>query len=105
MDSRKPSDLSFTNLVDLESFSRANLVETYLQVEYMKKHKILPNYTLEDSLESYAKLFVIIDESEIGLVWTKYSHNRKSWASNKLPNKFEELTASEWLYLYLKNVD
>lgn len=105
LDPRKPSELSFTNLVDLESFSRANLVETYLQVEYMKKHKILPNYSLEDSLKSYAKLFVIIDESEIGLVWNKYSHNRKSWASNNLPNKFEELTASEWLYLYFKKFD
>lgn len=102
LDPRKPSELSFTNLVDLESFSRANLVETYLQVAYMKKHNILPNYTLDDSMNSYATLFAIIDESEIGLVWTKYSHNRKSWASNNFPNKFEELTASEWLYFYLK---
>jgi hypothetical protein len=100
LDSRTQVDFRNIDLADIVSFSKANLVESYLQVNYMLRCGFEPKYTLEDSLRMYSDLFIIIDESEIGLTWTKYSHNKKSWASNRLPNKFEELSASEWLYLY-----
>lgn len=99
-DSRTSKDLQGTDLSNLEEFSRANLVETYLQINYMKKRGWIPTYTLEDSLKVYGELFVVIDEREIGLIWNKYSRNSKYWASNRIPNKFEELTVGEWLYLY-----
>jgi hypothetical protein len=100
LDMRTPEDLQNINLSDWEQYGKANLVETYLQVNYMKRLGIEPTYTHEHSLKMYGLLFVIIDESEIGLVWNKYSSNSHPWTSSNVPNKFEELKFSEWLYHY-----
>jgi hypothetical protein len=84
-------------------FAKYNVCEVYLTTLFLKKNGVDINWTLDDSLEKYAKHFCIINQETLDLYWGKYTSLEYRWKEyGNETNYFEELTFNDWLLLYQK---
>ena len=84
-------------------FAKFNVCEVYLTTLFLKRIGVEINWTLDDSLEKFAKHFCIINQETLDLYWGKYTsieHRWKEYGNNI--NYFEELTFNDWLLLNQK---
>lgn len=76
--------------------------EIYFTSEYLSKIGHDCKWTLQDSWQTYARYFCVVDSVCVGLYWPKYSHIINRWRNFFGQNpSLEELTFKEWLSLYL----
>ncbi len=88
----------------LHGFCKATPCEIYFTTRYLARLGHTCQFTLEDSWETYARYFCVIDADSVGFYWPKYSNAVRRWRSffHPLPGhrELEELTFKEWLLLY-----
>lgn len=76
--------------------------EIYFTSEYLAKIGHDCKWTLQDSWQTYARYFCVVDSVCVGLYWPKYSHIVNRWRNFFGQNQsLEELTFKEWFNLYV----
>jgi hypothetical protein len=90
----------------LEDEAKKRISEVYLNTNYFTfRNKKSPNYSFEESLEFFAKSFVVADADSIGHRWLKYTNLSNRWRVPIFPNKFYELTHTDWVGIQSRTDD
>ncbi len=79
------------------------ICETKLVLNFLKKIGRKTKWTFEDSLQSYANHFCVVDQEDLDLYWYKYarlSEKKHFYSYEKISKKYE-LSFKEWINLYM----
>jgi hypothetical protein len=79
--------------------SENSLCEIFLTRNYLASVGYLFEDSLPGSLKALADIFIIVDPSQIGLIWTKYGFEAGIRDSLPENSPFLELTQNRWLQL------
>lgn len=83
-------------------FTDARVCEVYLVTEFLKTIGHIPEMTIKDSWNVFAKYFCVIDQISLDLYWYKYSrHDEHRRFEYKNILSSQPMTFSEWLNIYM----
>ena len=92
--------------LNLEAEAKKRVAEVYLNTNYFTfRNKKTPNYSFEESLEFFAKSFVVADADSLGHRWLKNTNLSNRWRAPKFPSKFYQLTHTDWVGIQKKTED
>jgi hypothetical protein len=92
--------------LNLEAEAKKRVAEVYLNTNYFTfRNKKTPNYSFEESLEFFAKSFVVADADSLGHRWLKNTNLSNRWRAPIFPNKFYQLTHTDWIGIQEKTDD
>ena len=92
--------------LNLEAEAKKRVAEVYLNTNYfIFRNKKTPNYSFEESLEFFAKSFVVADADSLGHRWLKNTNLSNRWRAPIFPNKFYQLTHTDWIGIQEKTDD
>jgi hypothetical protein len=77
----------------------AEVCEVYVCTDYLRRLGFELDFTLKQNLTFFRDLFIILDSSQVDLIWNKYTYNDDRWAVQDFPNKSQEWNLALWLNL------
>jgi hypothetical protein len=80
--------------------SRLKIAEVYLATTYLESCGVPLEWTLDHSLQVLRDFFCVVDASQLGLYWPKYTLNADRWAEHVMGPDFREMTFASWLDLW-----
>jgi hypothetical protein len=83
----------------LRAYSMAEVCEVYVCTDYLRRLGFELDFTLKQNLTFFRDLFIILDSSQVDLIWNKYTYNDDRWAVQDFPNKSQEWNLALWLNL------
>ena len=102
----RPIEESMKISMNLETEARKRVAEVYLNTNYfIEKYKKNPIFTFEESLNFLVNNFVVTDASSLGHRWLKSTNLSNRWRVSKFPNKFYQLTHTDWIGLEISIED
>jgi len=104
MDTRKIT-VNDAGSYTIKDFSKLRLGEMYFCSKYFEKLGHRLDWTLRQSWELLAAYFCVVDHSSIDLYWPKYDLRNEFRYNFYIKHSLQQFTFSDWLSLYLKQVD
>ncbi len=80
-------------------YSKLLICEVYLTYNYLRSRNDSLEFTFSEWLDALVKYFVIVDDSELGLIWGKYSFDKARFGGKSLLNTHYEVTSFDWFHL------
>ncbi len=91
----------FPEFETVREYCKLQPCEIGFTIKYLNKLGENLDFTLRNSWEMYAKYFIVVDSTTVGLLWPKYTDRIFRWRnfSGQL-DLHEELTFKEWFNMY-----
>jgi hypothetical protein len=96
LDPRTRLETSHATDLDFDSWSKARLAENYLSSKYLEHSGVELDYSFSQYYEILWKYFAVIDATELGQIWSKYTSLTPAITASNFPSEWSEMTCSLW---------
>jgi hypothetical protein len=89
----------FLKPLSLRDYSREEICEVYVCANYLRSLGLKLDFSMSQNLAIFRDLFIVLDASEVDLLWNKYTYDENRWAIEEFPHKNQEWNFAIWVNL------
>ena len=82
--------------LSLRQWSMNELCEVYICANYLRNLGYELDFTMKQNLSFFKDLFILVDSTQVDLIWNKYTYKENRFAVEEFPDKFQEWNSSLW---------
>lgn len=85
--------------LSLRDYSREEISEVYVCANYLRSLGLALDFSMDQNLRIFRDMFIVLDASNVDLLWNKYTYNENRWATEEFPHKNQEWNFALWVSL------
>jgi hypothetical protein len=82
--------------LSLRQYSMNEICEVYVCANYLRGLGYQLDFTMKQNLSFFRDLFILMDSTQVDLIWNKGTYMEKRFAVEEFPHKFQEWSFSLW---------